>query len=160
MEASIASSNLVNLWLGKINNDLKEEVLLASILQETGKFILSELLIGRNLTEEFIRLIESGLTIKDAEKKLLGITTSEVTAEIFKYWNLGNELVNMIRFVDNIDSCPSEFKLQAQILDVVKILCESKKLFVNVEKALNKAIEYNLEIEPLKEAIKILQARQ
>lgn len=160
MEASIASSNLVNLWLGKINNDLKEEVLLASILQETGKFILSELLIGRNLTEEFIRLIESGLSIKDAEKKLLGITTSEVTAEIFKYWNLGNELVNMIRFVDNIDSCPSEFKLRAQILDVVKILCESKKLFVNVEKALNKAIEYNLEIEPLKEAIKILQARQ
>jgi HD-like signal output (HDOD) protein len=104
MKASTASSNLVNLWLGKINNELKDEVLLASILQETGKFILSELIIGRNLSEQFVKLLEDGMETKDAENQLLNITTSQVTAEIFKYWQLSSELINMIRFVD--DSVP------------------------------------------------------
>ena len=39
IEASNASYNLMNLWLGEVDNNLKEEVLLASILQEIGTFI-------------------------------------------------------------------------------------------------------------------------
>lgn len=161
MNASTASSNLVNLWLGKINNELKEEVLLASILQETGKFILSELITSRNVTEEFTKLLQSGIDIKDAEKELLEITTSQVTAEIFKYWQLSDELVDMIRFVDDIENCPTEFKQKAQVLDVVKTACQSNSLLSHssVEKALKKALTYNLDIEPLKKAIQTLQER-
>ena len=161
MKASTASSNLVNLWWGKINNELKEEVLLASILQETGKFILSELITSRNLTEQFTKLLKSGKSTKDAEKELLEITTSQVTAEIFKYWELSDELVNMIRFVDDINSCPAEYKQKAQILDVVKTACKAESLLSDssVEEALKKATIYNLEIEPLKNAIEILKQR-
>ena len=161
MKASTASSNLVNLWLGKVNNELKDEVLLASILQETGKFILSELIIGRNLTEEFTKLLQDGIEIKDAEKELLNITTSEVTAEIFKYWQLSSELINMIRYVDDINNCSIEYKQKAQILDVIKTACQANSLLSDssVEKALKKAVEYKLELEPLKKAIQTLQER-
>ena len=159
MKASTASSNLVNLWLGKINNELKDEVLLASILQETGKFILSELIIGRNLSEQFTKLLQDGIETKDAENQLLNITTSQVTAEIFKYWELSSELINMIRFVDDINSCPAEYKQKAQILDVIKTACQANSLLSDssVEKALKKAVEYKLELEPLKKAIQTLQ---
>lgn len=161
MNASSAASNLVNLWLGQVDNQLKEEVLLASILQETGKFILAELLISRDLSEEFKKLLDSGVEIKDAEKKLLDVTTSQITAEIFKYWQLSDDLIDMIRFVDDISNCPNEYKQKSQILDVVKTACQINSLLSgdSVEKALKKATEYGLEIKSLQNAIQILQDR-
>ena len=39
------SSTIVNKWLGASNFDLKEELLLPAFLQETGKFIIAELII-------------------------------------------------------------------------------------------------------------------
>ena len=161
MNASTAASNLVNLWLGQVNNELKEEVLLASILQETGKFILAELLISRNLSEEFKELLEDKIEIKDAEKKLLNVTTSQITAEIFNYWKLSEDLVDMIRFVDDINNCSEQYKQRSQVLDIVKTACQINSLLSDesVEKAMKKATEYGFELEPLKNAIQILQDR-
>lgn len=161
IKASTASSNLVNLWVGKIDNNIKDEILLASILQETGKFILSELIISRGLLEEFTKKLESGIELVDVERELLKMTTSQVTAEIFKYWKLSEELINLIEFVDNTNACPSEYKQKAQYLDVIKTACNASSLLSekSIEKALKKAQSYNLQIEPLKKAIEILQDR-
>lgn len=41
MRASNISSTLANLWLSKIDVDLKEDIILPALLQETGKFIFS-----------------------------------------------------------------------------------------------------------------------
>lgn len=161
MNASTAASNLVNLWLGQVDNQLKEEVLLASILQETGKFILSELIISRDLSDEFKKLLDSGMEIKDAEKKLLDVSTSQITAEIFKYWQLSDDLVDMIRFVDDISNCSEEYKQKSQILDVIKTACQINSLLSDssMEKALKKATIYGLETESLRNAMQILQDR-
>jgi len=161
IKASTASSNLVNLWVGKIDNNIKDEILLASILQETGKFILSELIISRGLLEEFTKKLESGMELVDVERELLKMTTSQVTAEIFKYWKLSDELINLIEFVDNINACPTEYKQKAQYLEVIKTACNASSLLSekSIEKALKKAQFYNLEIEPLRNAIEILQNR-
>jgi HD-like signal output (HDOD) protein len=161
INASTASSNLVNLWVGKINNEIKDEILLASILQETGKFVLSELIISRGLLEEFTKKLQSGIDVVDVERELLGITTSQVTAEIFKFWKLSDELVNVIEFVDDINNCKAEYKQKAQYLDVIKTACNASFLLSDksIEKALKKAVSYNLEIEPLKKAIQTLQNR-
>jgi HD-like signal output (HDOD) protein len=161
MQVSITSTILTKLWLEEIKHEFREDIFLASILQETGKFILSELIIGRNLSEEFIKLLQDGMETKDAENKLLNITTSQVTAEIFKYWQLSSELINMIRFVDDINNCPVEYKQKAQILDVIKTACQANSLLSDssVEKALKKAVEYKLELEPLEKVIQTLQER-
>ena len=161
INASTASSNLVNLWVGKIDNEIKDEILLASILQETGKFVLSELIISRGLLEEFTKRLESGMDVVDAERELLKITTSQVTAEIFKYWKLSDELINVIEFVDDINNCKSEYKQKAQYLDVIKTACNASSLLSekSIEKALKKAAFYKFDIELLKNAIEILQNR-
>ncbi len=160
INASTASSNLVNLWVGKIDTEIKDDILLASILQETGKFILSELIISRGLLEEFTQKLQSE-DIVDIERELLKMTTSQVTAEIFKYWKLSDELVHMIEFVDDVKNCKAEYKQKAQYLDVIKTACNASSLLSDksIEKALKKAEAYNFEIEPLKKAIQILQDR-
>ncbi|MDD2887289.1 MAG: HDOD domain-containing protein [Aliarcobacter sp.] len=161
IKASTASSNLVNLWVGKIDNEIKDDILLASILQETGKFVLSELIISRGLLEEFTQKLQSDIDVVTIERELLQMTTSQVTAEIFKYWKLSDELVHMIEFVDDVKNCKAEYKQKAQYLDVIKTACNTNSLLStkSIEKALKKAESYNFEIEPLKKAIQILQDR-
>ncbi len=161
IKASSASYNLVNLWLGDVDNNLKEEILLASILQEIGKFILSELIVSRGLSEQFSKKIEEGIDTVDVEKELIGFTTSQVTAEIFKYWDFDDKLVNMIQFVDNTNNCSAEYKQRAQVLDVIKTACDPYSLLSDssAKKALKKAISYNLETDFLNKAIETLQNR-
>lgn len=161
MQASTISSILANLWLSKIDNQLKEDILLPVLLQETGKFILSELLIVKNKSEEFINLNQTNREIADIEKELIGITTSKVTAEIFKHWKLSEKLIDIIEFVDDINNCKHEYKKHAQILDVIKTACNPKELVTpkSIEKALKKAINYQLNSPHLVDALETLRTR-
>ena len=53
MFTSNLASNLVNSWVGHISPELKEELLLPAFLQETGKFIISELVRENGKVKEF-----------------------------------------------------------------------------------------------------------
>ena len=59
MRASNISSTLASMWLSKVDVDLKEEIILPALLQEIGKFILSDLLISEEKSEEFKRKIST-----------------------------------------------------------------------------------------------------
>lgn len=155
MEASNVASVFANIWLSKIDNESKDDMILASLLQEVGKFILSELIISNDKTKKFIDLINNGEDLAKVEKALLGTTTSKTTAEIFKHWKLSSNLINIIEFVDDIDNCDDEYKQNAQILDIIKTVCNPKELFTeeSIEKALLKSHKYNIDKKPLAESI-------
>lgn len=161
MRSSNISSTLANLWLSKVNIELKEEILLPALLQEAGKFILADLLISEGKAEDFKKKIQSGASIAEAEKEFLGLTTSEITAQIFRHWKLSDNLINMIEFVDDVSKANEKFKKQTQILDVIKTACEVSDPLSdqNIDKAIKKATAYGLEIKPLQKAIEILQDR-
>ena len=161
MKASNISSTLANLWLSKIDIDLKEEIILPALLQETGKFILSDLIISEKKSEEFKNKIASGSTIEDAEKELLGVTTNQITAQIFRHWKLSDNLINMIEHVDDISNANPNFKQKSQILDVIKTACNIKNPLseVNVAKAIKKATAYGFDVKIFIKAIETLQDR-
>ena len=161
MRASNISSTLANLWLSKVDVDLKEEIILPALLQEIGKFILSDLLISEDKSELFKTKIANGSNIESAEKELLGFTTSEITSKIFNYWKLSENLTNMIEFVDDIKNANPEYKKKTEILDVIKTACQINAPLsdANVEKALAKATKYGLDIKILSKAIETLQER-
>lgn len=135
------------MWLSKVDVDLKEEIILPALLQEIGKFILSDLLISEEKSEEFKSKIASGVSIENAERDLLGFTTSEITAKIFKYWKLSDNLIDMIEYVDDLSKVSSGYRLQTQVLDVIKTACaiNSPLSDKSVEKAISKASQYGLD---------------
>ena len=63
MRASNISSTLASLWLSKVDIELREEIILPALLQEIGKFILSDLLISEQKDGIFKSKIASGLSI-------------------------------------------------------------------------------------------------
>lgn len=161
MKASNTASILANLWLSKIDLALKEEIVLPALLQETGKFILADYIKQENLSETFRGKVDLGELIEDVERNLLGITTSQVTAQIFRHWKLSDKLVNMIENVDNISNVSDEYKKQTQILEVIKTAAYIKNPLSdeNVKKAIEKASKYKLDITSLKNAITTLKDR-
>ena len=161
MRASNISSTLANLWLSKIDNDLKEEIILPALLQETGKFILADLITNEGKIDLFKSKVASGASIESVEKELVEVTTSQITAQIFRHWKLSENLINMIENVDDISKATPEYKRKAQILDVIKTACHVKYPLSdeNVEKAIKKATAYGLDAKILQAAITTLQER-
>ena len=141
MEASNLASSLVNLWVAKIDYDLKEELLLPALLQETA--------------------LSSGKEIAAVEKEMVGKSTAEITADIFRHWKLSDNLINAIEFVDDVKKCPAEFAQKAKILNVIKIACNITDPLSdeNCEKAIAKAKEFGLDTKVLQKAIDTLQTR-
>ena len=161
MRVSNMASNLVSLWISRVDFNLKEELLLPVFLQETGKFIISDLAKDKDKSEEFLSAITNSDDIASVEKEYFDISTSEVTAAIFKHWKLSDKLINMIEFVDDIDNCPEKYRKETQILHVAKIACNvidplSDK---SCEQAVQKAKELGLDIAPLEKAIEKMQDR-
>ena len=161
MRASNISSTLANVWLSKIDIDLKEEIILPALLQETGKFILADLILNGKKSELFKSKIALGSSIENTEKELLGFTTNQVTAQIFRHWKLSDNLINMIEYVDDISNANENFKKKSQILDVIKTACNIKEPLSdeNVTKAIKKATTYGFDIKILTKAIETLQDR-
>ncbi len=161
MRASNISSTLANLWLSKIDFDLKEEILLPALLQETGKFILADLILSEKKSDLFKSKISSGNSVKDVEMELLGVTTSQITAQIFRHWKLSDNLINMIEYVDDISKASPEYIKKSQILDIIKTACNVNNPLSeeNVSIAIKKATAYGFDAKILKTAIETLQDR-
>lgn len=161
MKASNISSTLASLWLSKIDIELKDEIVLPALLQETGKFIIADLIVNEGKSDLFKSKIASGASIEDTEKELLGFTTSEVTAKIFRHWKLSENLINLIENVDNVSKAEDEYKKKTQILDIIKTAAYiNAPLSANsVKKALEKASAYGFDTNILKNAITTLEDR-
>ena len=161
MRASNLSSTLASLWLSRVDVDLKDELLLPVLLQEAGKFILADIITSEKKTEEFKVLLSTGSTLCVAEKEIVGLSTSEITAKIFRHWKLSENLIELIEFVDDISKCSDEIKQKAQILDVIKTACDISNPLSDesADKAIAKATAYGLDVKALKNAIEKLQDR-
>ncbi|RBQ30597.1 HDOD domain-containing protein [Arcobacter sp. FW59] len=162
MKSSNISSVLANLWLNKFEPSLKEEIILPALLQDIGKFILADFIKSENKDTDFKKRIqEQDDSLEDIEREFLGVTTSYVTAQVFKHWKLSTNLINSIEFIDDISNVQENFKKRAQILDVIKTASNiieplSQK---SIEKAIKKAKIYNLDTNSLQDAINILKTR-
>ena len=161
MNSSNMASVLASLWLEKIDEKLKDEIILPALLLDIGKFILSDLIVSEHLDKEFKIKIDEGIAIEDLEKEYFGFTSPFVTAKIFKHWRLNPNLVTSIEFVDDLENAPEEFKEKAKILDVIKTAtCIKEPLSNNsIKKALEKAKKYGFDTKILENAILNLKQR-
>lgn len=162
MRASNIASALASIWLNKIDVVLKDEIILPALLQDIGKFIISDMLLCEQKDKQFKAQIEENIrSIEEIEKDFLGFTSSFVTAEIFKRWKLSPNLINSIEFVDDIENVSLEFEKKAKILDIIKTAVNIREPLSqkSVRKALEKAKKYGFDTSVLTEAIDTLQNR-
>lgn len=161
LEISNLASTIINNWVGEIDFGLKEELLLPAFLQETGRFIISELLHEEDKVNDFKLALQSKKTLSEIEENFTGFSCARITANIFKHWNLSHNLIFTIGFVGNVEQCPEEYKRKVKILEIVKVLCDVREPLSDfaVETALKLASDYGFELKPLENAINKLKTR-
>ncbi|QEZ90120.1 HDOD domain-containing protein [Aliarcobacter cibarius] len=157
---SSLASNIINTWVEEIDTNLKEELLLPAFLQEVGKFIISTVIQEERKTEEFLKEIEESKDISLVEESFTGYSCARITANIFKKWNLNHNIIFPIAFTLDINNCPPSFKQKAQILQIIKILCDIRYPLSdeNVEKALNKVVLYNFDVDKFLNSIESIKS--
>ncbi|HIP11526.1 MAG TPA: HDOD domain-containing protein [Arcobacter sp.] len=162
IELASLSSNLLSKWVGAWDITLKDELLLPVFLQDVGKFVLSDIAGDKGISDDFCGKIKNDfMNIDGIEIECFKTTSTNVSASMFKQWKLDNKLVSIIENISTIETCPSEYLKEVQILNIIKILtnCVEPLSDKSIEFALIKAEEYNLDTASLKKAITLMQDR-
>lgn len=162
MNSSNIASVLASLWLGKIDETIKDEIILPALLIDIGKYIIADMILNEQKEKEFKAQIEEGiLSIEGVEKEFLGFSSSYVTAQIFKHWKLSPNLINSIEFVDDINSVSKEFERKAKILSVIKTVANIKEPLSekSIKEGIIKAKEYGFDTKILAQTIENLKTK-
>lgn len=162
MNSSNIASVLASLWLGKIDESIKDEIILPALLIDIGKYIIADMILNEQKEKEFKAQIEEGiLSIEEVEKEFLGFSSSYVTAQIFKHWKLSPNLINSIEFVDDINSVSREFERKAKILSVIKTVANIKEPLSekSIKEGIIKAKEYGFDTKILAQTIENLKTK-
>ena len=136
----------------RLKRDKLDVISTDSFLIDIGAVVISLYLNSKGKANEF----KSKLTKEnryELEKEFVGMTTPEVTAEIFKHWNFAQELIDPILYIDNPNN---EY---SKVMDVLRTLIDlldpdNEK---NIQKGLDKAQNYNLDVDALKVAIDLIK---
>ncbi len=121
-EISTLQATLMLKWYKKISREKADKLYLAAFLQETGKILISSDIIQEDESTSFESEVELSGNIAMVEKAYVEVTTSEVTAEVFKHWGFDNEFVEMIRYADNPSAAPDEVREFSTALNIVKTI--------------------------------------
>jgi len=128
----------------------------ASFLIEIGAVIISSILVAEGLADEFKnRLTTENRT--ELEREYLQTDTIAVTAEIFNYWKFDTELVDAIKFANNLDEIDDKtysapLKVAYTIVDLFQPFSEEA-----IKNGISLAEKYGLNVEALNEAIKVIK---
>ena len=136
----------------RLNRDKLDVISTDSFLIDIGAVVISLYLKSKGEAEKF----KSRLTKEnryELEKEFVGLSTPEVTAEIFKHWNFSDELTRPIL---NINNPNDEY---SRVLDVLRIIIDllDPDNDENIQKGLKKAEEYKLDVESLKVAVDLVK---
>jgi len=157
---SSLASNVINVWIDEIDSELKNELLLPAFLQEIGKFIISTILEDSGKIYEFSEQLKESIDITSVEEFFVGYSCAKITASILKKWNFSDNIVLPIAYTSDTYNCPVDFRKKAQILEIVKILCDIRSPFSedNIQKALEKVILYNFETNKFMNSIETIKS--
>jgi len=136
----------------RLKRDKLDVISTDSFLIDIGAVVISLYLKSKGKAEEFANKLTKENRY-ELEKEYVGLTTPEVTAEIFKHWNFASELIDPIL---NIDNPHDEYSKVLDILRTVIDLLDPDNE-ENIQKAIQKAESYNLDTESLKVAIDLVK---
>jgi HD-like signal output (HDOD) protein len=128
----------------------------ASFLLDIGAVIISSILVSEGLAEEFKERLENE-NRTSLEREYLDTDTLSVTSEMFNYWKFDEKLVDAIKFTSDLENAKnieysSPLAVTYTIVDLFNPLSNE-----NIEKGMQIAEKYNLNIDYLKQAIDFIK---
>ena len=135
-DVSLKRNSLALNWYKKERSKL-DIMATDSFLIDVGAVVISLVLNSEGKAEDF----KNELNLEnryEIEKKYVGVTTSDVTAEIFKHWHFSKDLIDPI---ENIDS-PENSAEYAEYAASLKVLREAVNLLQDEENAKDKALKF------------------
>lgn len=163
MESCTLSSVLVSLWVPSISKETAQELLLPAFLQQIGRFIIADIAQKNNKADIFLKLITSNeVPVFMVEKRLVGMTTTQVSANIFRHWQLSNDLVQSIEFVDDIEHAPNSYIQKNKILNIVNLICNIVHPLSeqNISNAIKQATKFGFDTNELQKAVSKLVSQR
>lgn len=152
--SNVLSIRLLDLWIGKIDKNLRNELFLSTFLKNLSKPIISKYISENKLTQQFLsEIINSG--ILKAEEKFVGFTSFRVTANILKNWELSHNIIFPIAFCEDLINSPNSFRLKALIVNLINTICNPREPLkdINIEKVLKDLELFELDKDLFKKAI-------
>ncbi len=114
-------------WYKLIDKQKADKLYLATLLQETGKILIASSVIQDDETISFSSEVETSNNLAMVEKSYVDVTSSEVTALIFKHWGFDSDFIEMIKYADNPNSAPDNIKEYSTALHIVKTIIPVNK---------------------------------
>ena len=149
--------NIIALYWFKNDKGSLDIIATNSFLIDLGAVVISLVLDNEGKNETFKNRLLNGESREELEKEFVGVTTTKVTAEMFKHWNFSEDLIESMA---NIEKPKGKYKKESAGLLTLKTLIDLlKSQVLEKEKAFEIAKIYNLNIELLEEAIKKLEGK-
>ncbi len=118
-----AISRIIAQELGQKNLD---EYLLSGITHDIGKLVLIKIL-GSEYNVVFIIMEKEGISLLEAEHKVLGITHQEIGLRVAESWNLDQNILDVIRY-HNDGLVGSNYDQLVGVVHVANILAKLLRL--------------------------------
>lgn len=154
------SFKLLLVFLEEDEANLREKLIIPLFCQYIGKFVISDFLKKESKVDKFTEIKKLTSVIK-AERKSVGLSASEISSLILKKWDFPQTITDMVFYIDSPFYLDENVK-EIAILNVINTICdlEDPFSFESIKKGIQKADEYDLNINQLKNAIEKVKSFQ
>jgi len=123
-----------------------------SFLIDLGAVIISLVLNSEGKSEKFRKNLTKE-NREELEKEFVSATTYEITAEVFKHWHFGEELIEPIKNINTPRN--SKNYQEAAVLDTIRTICDliDNNFEKNSKLGIEKAKNYGLDVKKLNQVL-------
>lgn len=93
-------SSLMFQWYSQVNLQDAKALSQLALIMESGKLLLANEVSKSDYVGEFRKAFNECESLKEFEKDLIGTTTYQLSAELFKHWNLDKQYVDVLKALD------------------------------------------------------------
>ncbi len=146
---------LMTAWCLKRENKLLGILSPAAFLVEIGKVLIAQQIMADGKQEQFRSALKELQNVEEAERKIVGTDTPEVSATIFEHWRFEEGLVDVIRHCQDPQKALEKDKRAAQILNVVRVAVPINGAITDKSVANARALitKYELDMESFDKAL-------
>jgi HD-like signal output (HDOD) protein len=101
---SLVRSALMLKWIMKKFPSRLLQLGPAAFMIDLGQILIAQEIKQKGQDKAFMALISEGMSTEEAEKKICGVTTAEVTTAIFDHWGFELDLIHILRYCEHPDA--------------------------------------------------------